>query len=876
MYRHLCNISLFFMGRALLKCCKISMSAFFRTGMQPFIANLNIFFDSTQILLKKSSSVFRLINHNSFWRTSKYFITLHYIYYNMKNVICLLAGVLTGASSMLGATFTRTAKGLVADLDTMRVELQFYTPEALRVIKTPVGQPLPEASLSVTAKPAETPFQVIEKGSKLILKSKSLTATLDKTTGKISYTSPKGKKLLQEKATTWTPVDDAGSPSYRVGQSFALDKNEAIYGLGNYQTDRLSQRGHSHRLMPGNLEDGIGVLNSVKGYGIIWDNYSPTAFNDNANGASFESEVGRGVDYYFLAGGNVDGNVRVIRELTGSAPMFPLWTYGFWQSRERYRSQAEIVDVVRQYRKAGIPLDGIIQDWQYWGNNYLWNAMEFMNEEYPNPKQMVDDIHGENAHVILSIWSSFGPKTKPYKQLDEKGLLFNFATWPESGISHVWPPRMDYPSGVRVYDAYSAEARDIYWQNLKRLHSLGIDGWWMDSTEPDHYHESKADFDTPTAMGSFRKVRNAYPLMTVGGVHDHQRAVDSTKRIFILTRSGYTGQQRYANNIWTGDVGSNWKNLRRQIPALLNHSMTGHPHVNSDIGGFFAGAYNFDGPNSAHRNPLFGELYVRWMQMGLFNPMMRSHGADIKREVYLFDGPVRQALTDAIRMRYRLLPYIYSTGWQVTKNNSSIMRPLATDFASDERTHEIADQYLFGANIMTAPIVKANYTTEAITAPSDTVINWDRPVAHNVYLPKGTAWWDFDSEKSYTGGREITMQSTLATIPLYLRAGTILPLGHDVQWAEQTPWVELEVRVYPGANGSFTLYEDEGDNYNYERGAYSEIDFRWNDATRTLIIAPRRGSYPGMPQQRKFNIRLAGTTTQAPVEYDGTEKTIKL
>ena len=340
-------------------------------------------------------------------------------------------------------------------------------------------------------------------------------------------------------------------------------------------------------MVQGNTDDYIPFFLSVKGYGLFWDNYSPTLFEDNPESTSFKSDVGDCIDYYFMYGGNADGVIACMRDLTGQVPMFPLWTYGYWQSKERYKSQDELVGVVKKYRELGVPLDGIIQDWQYWGNNYLWNAMEFLNPEFYNPQKMVDDVHNLNAHMIISIWNSFGPETKQYKELDKIGALMDFKTWPESG-SEKWPPNLDYPSGVRVYDPYNPEARDIYWKYLnKGIFSLGMDGWWMDSSEPDHLQFKPSDFDNKTYLGSFRKVRNAFPLMTVGGVYQHQRAVTSEKRVFILTRSAFAGQQRYGANTWSGDVVASWDALRNQISAGLNFSLCGIPYWNSDIGGFF-------------------------------------------------------------------------------------------------------------------------------------------------------------------------------------------------------------------------------------------------------------------------------------------------
>ena len=836
-------------------------------------------------LSKKDIINNQIINPKSKRPTMK----LHHI-----SLLALTALAIPHASA---ATWDKTPGGIKAQIDSIEIEINYYTPSTVRVVKKPINKANTDPSLSVIATPEKMSLNVKKTGDKVDISSSRLRSSLNLANGEISFFTNEGKKLLAEKDNAiLIPVKDAGAPALKVKQGFGLDPDEAIYGLGNLENGRLSQRGESRVLMPGNVEDGIPVIQSVKGWGMIWDNYSPTLFSDTPDLTFFESEVGQGVDYYFMYGGNADGVTSQIRHLTGKVPMFPLWTYGFWQSRERYKSQQEITEVVRRHRELGVPLDGIIQDWQYWGDNYLWNAMEFMNPEFNNPQAMIDEIHDNNAHTIISIWSSFGPQTKPYRQLDERGLLFNFVTWPESGISHIWPPRKDYPSGVRVYDAYSPEARDIYWQNLSRLHAMGIDGWWMDSTEPDHVDPKPEDFDTPTYLGSFRKVRNAYPLMTVGGVYDHQRDADTTKRVFILTRSGYTGQQRYGCNVWTGDVTSTWDNLRRQVPAALNFSLTGNPHVNSDIGGFFCGDYNKTyADNSATRNPLYQELYVRWLQFGLFTPMMRSHGTDAFREIYQFGKkgePVYDAIAEAIKLRYRLLPYIYSTSWDVSDNGSSFMRALMMDFPADKNVHNRGDEFMFGRQLLAAPILEAKYTPEQ-TSAKDENSGWNRTSANSgntiqnvdfrapkeadVYLPAGTKWWDFHTNRCLEGGNSINIQSDIFTIPLYVKAGSILPLGPDVQYASEKPWDNLEIIVYPGADGEFTLYEDEGDNYNYEKGLYSTIRFYWDEAHHTLTIADRKGSFPGMLKERTFTIRSAANDkTAKTIKYNGRKTRVKL
>lgn len=795
---------------------------------------------------------------------------------------------------LFAQNYQQTSSGIKTTVNAVDIEVQFFAPAVARVIKSPEGVAYEKQSLSVIAKPEKVNFKADMQDNKIVLNTSELSVSVDTGTGIVSYFSKDGKSLLAEKSgMQFIDFDDAGTKTYQVYQPFVLDKEEAIYGLGQLQNGKMIQRNMTKNLIQGNVEDVSPFFQSTKGYGVFWDNYSPTLFTDNEVETSFRSEVGDCVDYYFMYGKDADGVIAQVRSLTGQAPMFPLWTYGYWQSKERYKSQEEVVDVVRKYRELGVPLDGIIQDWQYWGHNYLWNAMDFQNPTFNNPQKMMEDVHGMNAHMAISIWSSFGPMTKPYRELDKKGMLFNFTTWPQSGLES-WPPNMEYPSGVRVYDAYNPEARDIYWKYLNDgIFKLGMDAWWMDSTEPDHLDWKPEDMDTKTYLGSFRKVRNAYPLMTVGGVYDHQRAVTSDKRVFILTRSGFLGQQRYGANVWSGDVASTWESFRNQIPAGLNFSLCGMPHWNSDIGGFFAGHYNKSwNDDSASKNPLYQELYVRWLQFGTFNPMMRSHGTDVYREIYKFGKkgePVYDAIEKMIGLRYSLLPYIYSTSWEVSNRQSSFMRALMMDFVDDRKVWDINDEYMFGKSILVAPIAHAQYTPEAVVKVSeeegwnrdgakktktDVAVDFMETKSTNIYLPAGTLWYDFWTNEKHEGGKEITKETTLDVIPLYVKAGSIIPVGPQVQYATEKPWDHLELKVYAGANGNFILYEDEFDNYNYEKGAYTEIPISWNNASRKLTIGARKGAYEGMLKNRKFTVTLQDGT-QKNVDYNGKAISVK-
>ncbi|MBO4896559.1 MAG: DUF5110 domain-containing protein [Prevotella sp.] len=758
------------------------------------------------------------------------------------------------------------------------VKIEFFTPSVVHVVKYP-GQPVTPESKVIIAKPQEV--KLTRKGS--TTSSSELTVKLDEKTGCITFLDAKGKVLLREKSHTFTPLN----------QTFTLDKGEAIYGLGTIQNGKMNRRGEHKRMEQSNLEDFQNVIQSIKGWGLYWDNYAPTQFDDDARGMSLTSEAGDVIDYYFMYGGSADGVIEQMRHLSGDVPMFPLWTYGFWQSKERYKTAAETESIVDKYRELQVPLDGIIQDWQYWGSNYLWNAMDFLSEDFANGKQLIKNVHQKHAHFMISIWASFGPMTQQFRELDAKGLLLPIETWPQSGISHVWPPIMEYPSGVKVYDAFSPEARAIYWKYLKKLYDYGTDAWWMDSTDPDFFNPKESDYQHPVTGGTWRSLRNAFPLETVRGIYQAQRKDDRGKRIFIMTRSSFAGQQHYGSNMWSGDVASSWEMLRNQIPAGLSFTLTGNPNFNTDIGGFFCGSYNTKGSGSAPKNPQFQELYVRWMQYGLFCPVFRSHGADAPREIWQFGEPgtpVYQSIKNLIDFRYRLIPYLYSTASQVTNNNFSYMRPLFSDFAADKKVWDMTDEFMFGRSILACPIVEAQYTQEKIvkedamtgwnrkevTAESgQQTVDWNATKTATKYLPKGANWYDFWTGKLYKGGQNVVLTTRFDQVPMFVRAGSIVPLGPVMQYVGEKPWDNLEIRIYPGADAEFSLYEDEGDGYNYEQGYYSNIIFTWTDRTRTLHISARQGGFKGMILERKFTLVLPDGTTKT-IDYNGNQVTVKL
>lgn len=758
--------------------------------------------------------------------------------------------------------YQKTSQGLKANTQGMDIEVAFYSPSIVRVYKTPEGNPYEKKSLIVVKSPEQTPVEFSENGKNIRMKTAEMQVELNPLTGGVYFYDAKGKELLKDKdyGTSFAPKEDAGTASYQVRGSFLLEKDEPVYGVGQVMDGKLNRRNSMHHLQNENMFTySPYFMSPVKGYAVYWDNYSISDYMDAPQELAFTS-LGHCADYYFMYGGNADGIIANVRDLTGKAPMLPLWAYGFFQSKERYHTQEENLGVLKKYRELQIPIDCMIQDWRYWPEYHqtdsAWNSHSFDPERFPDPKGWADEIHKLNAKLMIVAWPGFGPKTGQRKELDAKGMIINFDTWPPQ-------------SGARPYDVYNPEALDIYWKYLNKgiFSHIGNDGWWLDSTEPDHINRKESDYDLPTHLGSYRSVKNAYSVMHNSGIATHQKALNKDKRVVILTRSGFIGQQRFGSNTWSGDVVSTWDMLEKQIPAALNYTLMGIPNWNSDIGGFFAGRWNEGG---GAKNPEYQDLYVRWMQFGAFCPMMRSHGTELPREIWNF-GKRGEWCFDAqekmLNLRYRLLPYIYSTSWDVSHNDGTFMRALVMDFPSDKKTYDLGGEYLFGRSLLVVPVTKPAVT------------EWE------VYLPEGAAWWDFWTNEKQQGGKTVNRGVTKDMLPLYVKAGSILPFGPKVQYSTEKSWDNLEIRVYPGADGTFTLYEDENDNYNYEKGAYATITFRWDDAPRRLTIEDREGNFPGMLQNRKFKVILVNRKSGAgdgplkggkTVRYSGKKISVKL
>ena len=829
-----------------------------------------------------------------------------------KLLLTILCGVAVVVST--AQTITNSKYGVRVDASVKGVpttEVIVYTPSIIRVIKYADGlvQMPDKKSYSVVLEPAGTDFSVYEIGPAVAISTGQMEVRVDKQTGEVCFA--KGQNLLfQEIAAGEVKLitDGADKGNYEVAQNFRLEKNEAIFGFGQRGSRKLNQRGEKIKMWNTNGNITIPYFASEKGYGFYWDNAGRSYFEDNETLTRFSSEVAQGVDYYFIyGGGSQDAVMAGVRQLSGQATMFPLWTMGFWQCRERYKTSDELCEVLDKYRELEIPLDGIVQDWQYWGCDSNWNAMKFQNPYYINkvgdeawakylpddlkplareyvrkglepriksPQEMIDYVHSKNAHLMISIWASFGPWTEQYAELDKIGALYPFDTWPRN-------------RGVKPYDPFNPKARDIYWKYLKNLYDMDIDAWWSDSTEPDQF-DQPGDDEHMTHDGTWRSVKNAFPLMSNKGVYENLRKQKkNAKRSFQMTRSSSFGIQRFGTFSWSGDITSNWQVMKNQIPSGLNYVTCGIPFWNTDIGGFFGWDIN----NDTH-DPFAQELQVRWMQWGCFMPLMRNHrSGPMLNEFYHYGKPGEwpfDVQKHYVELRYRLLPYIYSMMGEVVQRSGSMMRPLFFDFAYDKRATRLTDEYLFGRSVLVKPVTDPLYTYQDERKRGHAIYpEVERAAAPvDVYLPAGTDWYDFWTNERLAGGRNVMRLAPIDIIPVYVKAGTVMPFGPDVQYSTEKSWDNLEIRVYPGANGEFTLYEDEGDNYNYEKGDFSEIPFRWDDDHGTLVIGARQGKFKGMLEKRKFRILLvaedspAGDTEatkyNAVVDYDGKEVRVKL
>lgn len=751
----------------------------------------------------------------------------------------LLLGLFCGlqAQAQYKISVTQQADGVLVKTPTDSLKLTVCSPTSIHVVASPDGsakdatthQPwliapctpgkftltMPKAPPATTAasNPWNSPNAVLDTGTVKVLIS------LD--WGNLQFDDEQGKKLLQEfqdDPRQYQPVVANGEHLYAVKDRFYPAVREGLYGLGQHQSGAFNYRGSFLDLAQANTDVTVPLMVSTNGYGIFWNTAASSYFDNRfASEMKFSANAAHAIDYYFLYGPEMDQIVHQYRDMTGHAPLYGEWAYGFFQSKDRYRSDAELLKIAAEYRDAHVPMDVLVQDWYWWVHQ---GDPEFRPEAYPDVPGTLKKLHDEHVHAMLSVWATFDPKSKNYQEMKAKGMMI---------------------PGTTTYDATNPAAGAFYWSHLVgKEFAQGWDAFWLDSSEPEvaypHGGESDAELqDKKLFIGNGALYTNVFPLMHTGNIYTHWRDTTNQKRVFILTRSGFAGDQRYAATTWSGDVFSTWWSFKRQIPAGLNFALSGMPYWTTDIAGY--------GPPYARstKDPAYQELYTRWFEFGVFCPIFRTHGHRANDENELFSyGPVTPILINYDKLRYRMLPYIYSLAWQVTKNDSTIMRPLVMDWRTDPKVWNIGDEYMFGPALLVSPVTEKGAKDRSL------------------YLPPAASWYDFWTGKQLQGDQRIVASAPLDRIPVYVKAGSIVPLGPVVEYAGQKPDAPIDLRVYRGANGSFKLYEDAGDTYAYEKGAHAVIPIHWDDASSTLTIGQREGEFPGMVKGRTFRIVFVG------------------
>ena len=811
--------------------------------------------------------------------------------------ISLLAGVTTPcafAASIPVQSFHKDADGVTLTMSSGKMKLTVCSDSIVRVMYSPAAT-LPAGQDFVVTNHSwkKASFKVADSSGELTLTTGKLKVAVDKATGAVAFYDAAGNLLLAEPVTggkTMTAATVNGESSFQPEQSFASPADEFLYGLGQFQEGIWNWRGMPQELRQLNTQISIPMIVSSYGYGLFWNNASLTEFNPTdvqvtmtnksgtftttdagdyvffvkdgdrriligvqvndqtvvaitnmwvpytisgkvtlpANTAcsvnllgggnrakiyarplgsttTFRSEIGDAIDYYFFYGPTADEIIAGYRLATGDAPLFPKAAYGFWQCRERYSSQEQMLAAARQFRANNIPVDYIVQDWQYWGN-HGWGAYEWDLKNYPNPTNMIAELHTNNFKYMISVWSNPSGIVGKALQAMPHGLI----------------PRSQW------MDVYNPAVRSLRWKYMDAaFFSLGVDAWWQDATEPGD--DGNSVNGVKTFVGSANRMRNSYPLFAGEATYEGQRGTDSSKRVVILSRSAYSGQQRYAAAAWSGDINGDWLTFARQLRGGLNFSLTGLPYWTTDTGGFFH-------PHDQYASPDYNELLTRWFQWSAFCPILRIHGYTTATEIWNWLPATQTNLIAFDQLRYRMLPYNYSVAWKITHDHYTPMRALMMDFPKDKNVFAIADEYMFGPAFLVCPITTPQATTRA------------------VYLPSGTSWVDFWTGETLTGGKTITANAPIDILPLYVRAGSIVPFGPGIQYATEKPLDPIELRVYRGADGEFTLYEDEGDNYNYEKGASATIPFAWDESKQTLTIGKRSGNFQGMLKERTIRV----------------------
>lgn len=676
------------------------------------------------------------------------------------------------------------------------------------------------------------------------LETAKLEVVFDIEHGNLSFRTSGGGTLLNEGSNlprTYEPVELNGEHTYRVTDRFSPTAMEALYGLGQHQNGMFNYRGATIELGQNNTDVAIPFLVSSKGYALMWNTAALTYFDNRfPPELKLSSVAGKSIDYYFFYGPEIDTLIHEYRVMTGHTPMLPKWAYVFFQSKDRYVSLDEILNIARRYREEHIPLDTMVQDWFWWKTE---GDPEF-NSNYNDVAQDLDALHREHVHAMISVWGLLDPASETYKILDAKHLLI---------------------PGAHVYDASSPEARDIYWNRLPgKLLAQGWDAFWLDSAEPEEYWPHMGDAilqNKQIAIGNGAEYTNVFPLLHTLGVQNHWKSATERKRVFLLTRSAFLGQQRVGATVWSGDVYSTYWGLSHQVAAGLNFALSGYPYWTTDIGGYWP-PY----PGSLD-DPAYQELYARWFEFGTFCPVFRTHGHRPHNEMWTYDK-VEPILIDYDKLRYRLMPYIYSLAWKVSSEDYTIQRPLVMDWRTDPKTWNLGDEFMFGPAILVSPVLKAG------------------AVRRNVYLPASEEWYDFWTGKTWHGNQEIEADAPLDHIPLFVRAGSIIPMGPQIEYAAEDPAGPIELRIYPGSDGDFNLYEDSGDGYDYQHGQRSVIPIHWDDHNSILTVGNREGAFPGIVKDRTFHIVLVSaghgggiavsSTADKDIAYEGAKIEIKL
>lgn len=644
---------------------------------------------------------------------------------------------------------------------------------------------------------------------------------------------------------------------YHTRLHLKFKEEEYLYGLGQAEEGVLNLRGTTQYLHQANLKIAIPFFLSTEGYGMLWATGSPAVFQDNQYGSYFYTEADPEMDYYFISGENFDHIISGYRYLTGKVAMLPSWAFGFVQSQERYETQKEILEIAAEYRARKIGLDCLVLDWWSWEDG-IWGQKTFDLSRFPDVKAMTDALHDEGVSFMISVWPNMSSNCDNYKEFAEKKMLL---------------PACD------VYDAFRQDAREVYWKQLEEgLFRYGIDAWWCDSSEPFTPEWARTvkpepgnmyeEFVKDASLHLPAEVCNAYGVVHAKGMYEGQRGTGSEKRVTNLTRNGYTGQQRYGTILWSGDTSASWDTYRKQIVAGLNFCASGLPYWTLDIGAFFVKRgkpWYWNGEYDGGMEDLgYQELFVRWFQLGAFLPVFRSHGTDVRREMWMVNGPdncLYKALLTANRLRYRLMPYIYSLAGSVWKEDATMLRMLAFDFASDEKACRIKDQFLFGKSLMICPV------TEPMYFGVDSESLQDVARVRQVYLPSGADWYDFYTNEKYVGGQMITAEAPIDRIPVYVKAGSLIPAAWDEEEcpdricpknAAEALDSDITLLVYPGADAEYEYYEDAGDGYGYEKGEYAVTRMCWDDTNRCLKIGETFSPARWSGKQRKFTGRIVG------------------